>query len=88
MRMGIHAGLLGEALADADVALLFQSAQVEWDLRAATSSHPQVEVFGEVVHIVDWIAREARSGDHVLIMSNGGFEGIHQRVESALQSRA
>ncbi|HAZ40940.1 MAG TPA: UDP-N-acetylmuramate:L-alanyl-gamma-D-glutamyl-meso-diaminopimelate ligase, partial [Methylococcaceae bacterium] len=87
MRMGIHAGLLGEALADADVALLFQSAQVEWDLRAATSSHPQVEVFGEVVDIVDWIAREARSGDHVLIMSNGGFEGIHQRVESALQSR-
>jgi UDP-N-acetylmuramate: L-alanyl-gamma-D-glutamyl-meso-diaminopimelate ligase len=88
MRMGIHAGLLGEALADADVALLFQSAQVEWDLRAATSSHPQVEVFGEVVDIVDWIAREARSGDHVLIMSNGGFERIHQRVESALQSRA
>jgi UDP-N-acetylmuramate: L-alanyl-gamma-D-glutamyl-meso-diaminopimelate ligase len=87
MRMGVHAGLLGDALADADVALLFQSAQVEWDVRAATATHPRVAVFGQVGDIVDWIAREARSGDHVLIMSNGGFEGIHQRVESALQTR-
>ncbi|MEN9680332.1 MAG: hypothetical protein RLZZ627_225 [Pseudomonadota bacterium] len=87
MRMGVHAGLLGDSLAGADVALLFQSSQVEWDVRAATATHPRVEVFGQVGEIVDWIAREARSGDHILIMSNGGFEGIHQRVESALQMR-
>ena len=87
MRMGVHAGLLGESLAGADVALLFQSSQVEWDVRAATATHPRVEVFGQVGEIVDWIAREARSGDHILIMSNGGFEGIHQRVESALHMR-
>lgn len=88
MRMGVHAGQLGDALADADVALLLQSAQVEWDVRTATASHSCLEVFGTVGDIVDWVAREARSGDHILIMSNGGFEGIHQRVESALQKRA
>ena len=88
MRMGVHAGQLGDALADAHAALLLQSAQVEWDARPATASHSRVEVFGTVGDIVDWVAREARSGDHILIMSNGGFEGIHQRVESALQKRA
>ena len=87
MRMGVLAGQLGEALADADIALMFQSAQVEWDVRGATASHSHVEVFGQVGDIVDWIARQARSGDHILIMSNGGFEGIHQRVETALQAR-
>ncbi len=87
MRMGVHAGQLGEALADADIALMFQSAQVEWDVRGATASHSHVEVFDQVGDIVDWVAKQARSGDHILIMSNGGFEGIHQRVETALQAR-
>lgn len=88
MRMGIHANQLGEALQDADVAVLLQSSQVEWDVRAATEGHRQVEVFGGVGDIVEWIAGEAKPGDHVLIMSNGGFEGIHHRIEVALNDRS
>jgi len=34
--------------------------------------------------IVRRVAAEARSGDHLLVMSNGGFEGIHQRLLDAL----
>jgi UDP-N-acetylmuramate: L-alanyl-gamma-D-glutamyl-meso-diaminopimelate ligase len=34
------------------------------------------------------IAAEARAGDHVLVMSNGGFDGIHERLLAALGERA
>jgi len=34
--------------------------------------------------IIDAVVSEAIPGDHVVIMSNGGFEGIHQRLADAL----
>jgi UDP-N-acetylmuramate: L-alanyl-gamma-D-glutamyl-meso-diaminopimelate ligase len=34
--------------------------------------------------LVEAIAREARAGDHVLVMSNGGFGGIHQKLLARL----
>jgi len=34
------------------------------------------------------VTAAARPGDQVLVMSNGGFEGIHQRLLSALSARA
>ena len=37
--------------------------------------------------IVDEVVREARPGDHVLVMSNGGFGGIHQRLVIGLQEK-
>jgi UDP-N-acetylmuramate: L-alanyl-gamma-D-glutamyl-meso-diaminopimelate ligase len=30
--------------------------------------------------IVDDVIREARAGDHILVMSNGGFGGIHEKL--------
>jgi len=35
--------------------------------------------------IIDEIVREARSGDHILVMSNGGFGGIHEKLVVGLQ---
>ncbi len=37
--------------------------------------------------IVDRVAAETRAGDQVLVMSNGGFGGIHQKLLDALQAR-
>jgi UDP-N-acetylmuramate: L-alanyl-gamma-D-glutamyl-meso-diaminopimelate ligase len=37
--------------------------------------------------IVRTVAAEAREGDLVVIMSNGGFENIHQKLMTALGSR-
>ena len=34
------------------------------------------------------IAGEARPGDHVLVMSNGGFGGLHEKLLTALRARA
>jgi UDP-N-acetylmuramate: L-alanyl-gamma-D-glutamyl-meso-diaminopimelate ligase len=41
-----------------------------------------------VNEIVEVVAREARPGDLVLVMSNGGFDGIHQKLLDALEARA
>ncbi len=40
-----------------------------------------------VPEIVDVVAREARQGDLVVVMSNGGFEGIHEKLLAALDAR-
>jgi UDP-N-acetylmuramate: L-alanyl-gamma-D-glutamyl-meso-diaminopimelate ligase len=37
--------------------------------------------------IVRTVSKEARSGDLVIVMSNGGFDNIHQRLLSALGAR-
>jgi UDP-N-acetylmuramate: L-alanyl-gamma-D-glutamyl-meso-diaminopimelate ligase len=37
--------------------------------------------------ILDWLRQEARAGDHIVIMSNGGFEGLHLRLLQALRER-
>jgi len=43
------------------------------------------QVLPDVTSIVDFVAAHARAGDHVLILSNGGFDGIHQKLLQRLQ---
>ena len=85
MRMGVHAGLLGESLQSADIAVICQTPDLGWDAAAATAAAGNVQVHDSVASIVTWLAREARPGDHVLFMSNGSFGGIHQQAEAALR---
>jgi UDP-N-acetylmuramate: L-alanyl-gamma-D-glutamyl-meso-diaminopimelate ligase len=44
-------------------------------------------VFSSTESIIDHVVSNASSGDHILIMSNGGFEAIHQRLLDALIQR-
>jgi UDP-N-acetylmuramate: L-alanyl-gamma-D-glutamyl-meso-diaminopimelate ligase len=43
-----------------------------------------VSVFDSVEQIVDTLKKESKEGDEVLVMSNGGFGGIHQKILEAL----
>ena len=47
-----------------------------WARRCSTSD--------DIGALVEAIAREARTGDHVLVMSNGGFGGIHEKLLARL----
>lgn len=87
MRMGVHAQKLGESLEDADVALIYQPAHLSWKLSDALGASAKIEIFESSDDIVSWITREARRGDHLLVMSNGGFEGLHARLEKALTTQ-
>ena len=59
-----------------------------WDVAAALSPiAPKTMVSRDLDALVKAIAEEARDGDRILVMSNGGFGGIHQRLLDALSAR-
>lgn len=85
MRMGVHKELLAASLGLADLVRLFAPADLGWDPTPLFAGLGQrATLFARVGDIVDQVVAEARPGDHLLVMSNGGFEGIHQKLLDAL----
>jgi len=95
MRLGVHRDQLAPALLAADEVLLYQSADMKWDLRTVAAvlnqqvaspggprpgNGARARVFDSVETIVATLAAEARVDDHVLVMSNGSFDNLHQRL--------
>jgi len=88
MRMGIHKESLVASLEAADLVHLFTPADLGWDPSpwfAGLGGRANLSV--HVDDIVDQVAAEARPGDHLVVMSNGGFGGIHQKLLDALAAR-
>jgi UDP-N-acetylmuramate: L-alanyl-gamma-D-glutamyl-meso-diaminopimelate ligase len=54
------------------------------DLRARGRS---AHALGTTAEIVEHVAGQARPGDLVVVMSNGGFDGIHEKLLDALRAR-
>ena len=88
MRLGTMRGALPESLAVADRVFCY-AANLGWDAAAALAPlGPRVEVHDDLATLVAAIVCAAGPGDHVLVMSNGGFGGIHERLLDALAARA
>jgi UDP-N-acetylmuramate: L-alanyl-gamma-D-glutamyl-meso-diaminopimelate ligase len=88
MRLGVHRNTLAPALGGADGVVLFQPPELPWSLQAvADSLSCPARVSDSIDTIVEYVAGLARPGDHIVIMSNGGFGGIHQRIKQALLTR-
>jgi len=89
MRMGVHQEKLPGALAAADEVWLYTPADLGWDTAAVLAA---LGGRGRARDDVDGLARElaraARPGDEVLIMSNGGFGGLHEKLLAELRSAA
>ncbi|HJW81875.1 MAG TPA: UDP-N-acetylmuramate:L-alanyl-gamma-D-glutamyl-meso-diaminopimelate ligase [Acidiferrobacterales bacterium] len=85
MRMGVHRAELGPALAGADQVILCQPAEFPWDINIVTAAlNGRARVFRSVDEIVTVLGQELRPDDQVLIMSNGGFDGIHAKLLARL----
>jgi len=81
MRLGVHRHELAPSLAAADAALIYRPADLSWDLSGvAAELGGRGRVFDQVGELIEVLARETRPGDHVLVMSNGGFENLHARL--------
>lgn len=85
MRMGTHKAQLAASLQAADQVFLYQPQGLGWDLADV------VDELGEkgcLLHDVDELAalvtQQAQAGDHILVMSNGGFGGIHDKLLAKL----
>jgi UDP-N-acetylmuramate: L-alanyl-gamma-D-glutamyl-meso-diaminopimelate ligase len=85
MRMGTHKAQLATALQAADVVLLYQPQGLGWDLADVVA---QIGEKAELVQDVDALAAQVAqlvgAGDHILVMSNGGFGGIHDKLLAGL----
>jgi UDP-N-acetylmuramate: L-alanyl-gamma-D-glutamyl-meso-diaminopimelate ligase len=88
MRSGLHKEQLAEALSAADRVFLYASDELNWDADLALQAlGDKRRVLRDVAAIVAQVVAEARPGDTILVMSNGGFAGIHQRLLDALAHR-
>ncbi|MET0063774.1 MAG: UDP-N-acetylmuramate:L-alanyl-gamma-D-glutamyl-meso-diaminopimelate ligase [Candidatus Thiodiazotropha endolucinida] len=87
MKRGVHADRLADALRTADQVMMFMPDDLQWDAAAALASlGDRAELFSDTASMVSLAVEMARPGDHILVMSNGGFEAIHQRLLDALKS--
>ena len=86
MRLGAHADALAPSLADADAVVFLHRPELAWDAGAVVGS-----LRGEGIAVpdsdalVDDLVQRAADGDHVVFMSNGGFDGAPRRFLAALQ---
>ena len=86
MRMGIHRHTLADSLRSADLVWLYRPADLAWDLSAvAAQLGDHARVRDSVEQIVAELAKAVQPGDHVVVMSNGGFENIHERLIQQLK---
>ena len=88
MKMGIHQDSLAQSAVLADHTLWYEPAGLEWGLKEVidrVEHNGKQQVICSVEAIIDHITTHARAGDAVIIMSNGGFEGIHERLLTALR---
>ena len=85
MRMGVHKKQLAPSLNLADEVILFQPADVDWDMQSVVNDvNGSAKLQRSIDDIVNLLSEQSQPGDHILVMSNGAFGGIHQKILSAL----
>ncbi|WP_444891900.1 UDP-N-acetylmuramate:L-alanyl-gamma-D-glutamyl-meso-diaminopimelate ligase [Microbulbifer sp. TRSA001] len=88
MRMGVHQGKLADSCSGADMVLWYQPEGVNWSLEdVAHHSSVPAKTFDSIEDGVESVLQLADSGSHIVVMSNGGFGGIHQRLIGALEQK-
>ncbi|WP_168395946.1 MULTISPECIES: UDP-N-acetylmuramate:L-alanyl-gamma-D-glutamyl-meso-diaminopimelate ligase [Acinetobacter] len=87
MRMGSHKDGLAHSARLADEVIWYQPEGLDWDLQPVVAAAPnKAKIARTLDDIIHTVSQEAGEGDAVVIMSNGGFGGLHQKLLSALKS--
>jgi UDP-N-acetylmuramate: L-alanyl-gamma-D-glutamyl-meso-diaminopimelate ligase len=88
MKLGVHRDQLAPSLAAADAAWFLNAPELGWDLRAALAPlGARVHFASSVEDLALGLAAAALAGDQILVMSNGGFGGLHEKLLTALRAR-
>mgnify|MGYP000630280243 CR=1 FL=1 len=86
MRLGSLRDRLAESVAAADAAFWFQPPDLDWSLSPLVAASPvPARLFADLEDLVAALVREARPLDRIVVMSNGGFGGIHDKLITALE---
>jgi UDP-N-acetylmuramate: L-alanyl-gamma-D-glutamyl-meso-diaminopimelate ligase len=88
MKLGVHREQLAPSLQLADRTWFLDSPDLGWELAPAVAALGARASFAMSVDaLVKGIAEDSRPGDQVLVMSNGGFGGLHDKLLAALRAR-
>ncbi|MFI3184379.1 MAG: UDP-N-acetylmuramate:L-alanyl-gamma-D-glutamyl-meso-diaminopimelate ligase [Methylococcaceae bacterium] len=85
MRLGVHTKTLAESLGNADLAIVYQPEAMGWDLSELKKYATNIEICASLDEIINKLKLEARYGGHFVLMSNGSFGGIYQRLQDELR---
>ncbi|WP_426661370.1 UDP-N-acetylmuramate:L-alanyl-gamma-D-glutamyl-meso-diaminopimelate ligase [Rhodanobacter aciditrophus] len=86
MRLGAHAEALAPSLADADAVVFLHRPELPWDAQRVTDAlHGRGGTAASVDALLAALRAQARPGDYVVFMSNGGFEGAPRRFAELLR---
>jgi len=85
MKSGVHKDTLAKSLSDADRVFIYQGEQVKWSVEALIADCVQPCFFSQDIRqLVANIVANTQAGDTLVVMSNGGFGGIHEKLLLAL----
>jgi UDP-N-acetylmuramate: L-alanyl-gamma-D-glutamyl-meso-diaminopimelate ligase len=88
MKMGVHQSTLGPSLLGADEVWLFTPPDLGWDAAPIVASlGKRGHASRDIGALAAELAKSAKPGDHVLIMSNGGFGGLHGKLLTELERK-
>ncbi len=88
MKMGVHRDTLGPSLAAADAVWMFAPPDLGWDAGGVVASlGDKGRVARSLDELLSGLVGAAKQGDQVLIMSNGGFGGLHGKLLEALSMK-
>ncbi len=88
MRMGVHKSQLAQVTAQANEVLWYQPDNVDWSLQSVIDeSQNKAGLLNSIDALIDQCVESCDQTTHVVIMSNGGFGGVHQRLMERLTNR-
>jgi UDP-N-acetylmuramate: L-alanyl-gamma-D-glutamyl-meso-diaminopimelate ligase len=89
MKLGTHRDALAKSLSRADQVWMYQGPGVQWDVAGSVASlGSRARVTTDIDDLVTQLDGTLRPGDHVLMMSNGGFGGVHTKLLTRLTARS
>jgi UDP-N-acetylmuramate: L-alanyl-gamma-D-glutamyl-meso-diaminopimelate ligase len=84
MRMGVHTQALATSLKQADLAIIYQPENLDWDLIALKNYADNIQIFTTLDAIINTLKTVTSENSHFVLMSNGSFGGIYQRLMNEL----
>lgn len=82
MRMGVHQETLAASALQADQSFWFMPDELDWQMQVNNG-----QCYQNLELMLADIVTAAQKGDHIVLMSNGGFQGLHDKLKRALQQR-
>ena len=88
MRLGIHVEHLANAFKDADKVFIFEPNDLQWSVQDVVDNiDPESKIFSAVDDVILDLLNDVRSGDNILILSNGSFDGLSAKLVLQMSNR-